>query len=311
MKKIWIISDGNAGHENQSKGYIQKKFETKEVDVEIIQVRLKIRGFLRPLFKFLTNLDVLNLSLIEKIYVELNLPKGKPQLIVSSAVTTAYLSIILAKKYHVDNIFLGYPNGFKWSLFTKIISHFPFVLPNHEYSNVLFNTIDPNVIIDKSIKYFGQHNKYPLFVIGGKSRSHRFTNDDWLKLAYFINSYAKENDTKVLISTSRRTGADVEKILLNNIESTLIFDAVWYNHEAKKILQEYYGMANEIFVTQDSMTMISEAIATLKRVILLVPNTVVFRKKKDDHYVQFINYNEDKNIIQKKIILSEVDYGRS
>ena len=52
-KRVWIISDGNPGHFNQSLAIADVLGDYAVVVTEMIEARLKLRGFLRPLLAVL------------------------------------------------------------------------------------------------------------------------------------------------------------------------------------------------------------------------------------------------------------------
>jgi mitochondrial fission protein ELM1 len=108
-------------------------------------------------------------------------------------------------------------------------------------------------------------------LIGGSSRTHRYAAEDWSALARGINELARRYGIRWLLSTSRRTGVEAERQLAREIDGGVIAEAVWYGREPKKSVGAFLAAADRIFVTQDSLTMMSEGLAMDKRVELLVP----------------------------------------
>ena len=94
-------------------------------------------------------------------------------------------------------------------------------------------------------------------LLGGSTRSHRFTRESVAELAEGLASL----DGPVAVTSSRRTGPEVVATLKDRLPEAWFWDGIGDN--------PYLGMlalARHIVVTEDSVSMISEAIATGKPV---------------------------------------------
>jgi uncharacterized protein len=102
-------------------------------------------------------------------------------------------------------------------------------------------------------------------LIGGASKSHRFTDDDARKLAAQLKDLAAQG-TSLMVTTSRRTGQTQSQIIRAALAGTNAF--VW-NGEGDN---PYFGLlahAEAILVTSESTNMALEAAATGKPVYVL------------------------------------------
>lgn len=102
-------------------------------------------------------------------------------------------------------------------------------------------------------------------LIGGNSRAHTMTADNARVLAQQLMHLAEMPHTGLMITASRRTGAENEKILRDALKGTGIFfwDGTGDN--------PYFGIlawADYIIVTEDSVSMTSEALSTGKPVYI-------------------------------------------
>lgn len=94
-------------------------------------------------------------------------------------------------------------------------------------------------------------------LLGGNSKHYTFKENDFIGIAkYLKQKTAGRENTKILISPSRRTptfGIDILKHELSNMNATI------WDETGRNPYFEYIGSADEILVTGDSISMISEA----------------------------------------------------
>jgi mitochondrial fission protein ELM1 len=96
-------------------------------------------------------------------------------------------------------------------------------------------------------------------LIGGNSRSHRLTSDMCLRLAKQL----KMLSGSLMITVSRRTGADNERILRKALQGENVF---FWDGQDENPYFAMLGLADIIMVTSDSASMLSEAATTGKPV---------------------------------------------
>lgn len=103
-------------------------------------------------------------------------------------------------------------------------------------------------------------------LIGGNSKAHRLTENAVRLLTAQLKSLAQENKAQLLITASRRTGAENADILRR--ELTPIAAEFW-DGTGKNPYFGYLATADYILVTEDSVSMTSEALATGKPVMVI------------------------------------------
>jgi mitochondrial fission protein ELM1 len=281
-RRVWLISDGNPGHYNQSAAITDLLAEHHDISVTWVESRLTLRGFLRPLLAWLLNVSrsALPDALVRRCYkLPGGLPDETPDLIVSSGGKTAFLNVSLARKTGAKNVFIGTPPRIHHAGFTQVLV----LEKDTDCGNcLLMETIPTRVTPVKSDaagrEYRRQHGladqRLWCMLIGGASRSHRFTADDWERLAQAMNALAARNGIKWLITTSRRTGLECETILARDLDPAYVADAAYWGSEPRKVVLPFLGAAEVAFSTQDSVTMITEAMASGKPAYAVYPQTV-------------------------------------
>ena len=135
-------------------------------------------------------------------------------------------------------------------------------------------------------------------LIGGDGGGYSFTPADWAQVGDVVAGLAETHAMRLVVSTSRRTGAQAEDILKARLEGPALADAVWYTKAPRPVVADYLGAADAIIITEDSITMLSEALSTGKPVLSLRP-----QPQGDDLKVRTIlNHIGDRARIQRVLL---------
>jgi len=289
MMNILIIDEGSPGHLSQSLGVVSV-LEEEGVDcsVEIIRFRYRLKGVFRPLMRFVMN------SLPARLYTRLLPMCGElderaiartPDVIISSGGKSIFASYVLKHRYQCKSIFVGIPDPYPDRWFDLIVSPVkkPFFVP-YVVTGMIPNSMTPEVIKRDGAEYWRDRDlpkrTWALF-IGGNSKSHHYTEEEWDALLIHMVTLSQRYGIKWLVTTSRRTPLSVEERLATMSRSDVIEELVLYNREPKKVLKPFLYAAERIFVTQDSLTMASEAYNSQKPVTLLTPMSLKIKKGSD------------------------------
>ncbi len=277
-RTIWVISEGSPGHVSQSTGLAAALAGKFPMEFRQFECRPKINGFVRHMIRLLAmrkNGHPLPDSLL---YGPIGLERPQPgepapDLIISSGGRSVFAARTLAVKFRVPFVFLGerkpYPPEWFHTVFT------PSSLETAE-NDIRMDVIPTKITPEQVQKAAAEWQDKPTgrlwsMLIGGKSRSHDFQNTDWQKLAEGMTALAKSESIRWLVTTSRRTGKEVEAKLRDLLPPEIIADSVWWCHQPEKKFPAYLGAAEAIWVTQDSVSMVTEAVATDKPVIVIQP----------------------------------------
>ena len=299
MKTVWIVSEGSPGHVSQSIGLACALDILVPLQTITITGRATLRGWLRPIIRWLMGPHgrPLNDFLLHRI-ADIKIPSNAPlpDLIVSSGGKSVFVGKTLAERYKVPYIFIGERKPYPADWFHTIISPNPKEACTNSIDVELIPTpITPNFISQKGTT---QKNCWCM-IIGGASRSRRFSKQDWISLAKGMNSLAQQHNIRWLLTTSRRTGKEVEALLKQIINQETIVDAIWWAEKPRRELYEFMAKAELLIVTQDSITMVTEAVSSGKPVIALQPQKIVVTS--DNFSVTYFDRLEKNNrIIQTR-----------
>lgn len=264
LKKTWIVVEENLlGTENQCLGVAN----ALGLDAEVKHFTLRSPWKqLSPFFRFWPEKSISN----SQTFFSEPLPD-----IVIAAGRKAVMAALAIKKLSNGTTFVIFLQDPKIpsSNFDIVIapSHDKVAGNNTIHTIVGLHNVTP-AKIDEHKKMFEkkyQHLPQPRIgvLIGGNSKTHNLTEDATLKLAQNLMSLA-EKGHGVMVTASRRTGKRNLEILKNilNISRVNLYTG------PKDGTNPYFGIlgwADILMVTEDSVSMVSEAISTGKPVYII------------------------------------------
>jgi mitochondrial fission protein ELM1 len=252
--KCWVVTEGLAGTENQCLGIA----EALGVSYEVRHVSLRPPWkALSPFLGFENRLTFT--PPLEPPFPDLVLAAGR-----KAIAAARYIRRASAGK--TFTVFVQDPR--------VAATNFDLVaVPEHDSlrgSNVVVTKAAPNRITNKKLQMAME--KFPAFenlkkpriavLVGGNSKAYTMTPEIMRNLAHKL----KTLDAGLMITTSRRTGAENEMILKNVLKDTGAW--IWDN-QGENPYFAMLGWADYILVTADSVSMLSEACTTGKPVYMI------------------------------------------
>lgn len=281
MKRVvWIISEGSPGHVSQSEGLVAALAERIDLEKHVIETRPKIGGFMRTLVRLWMGPNGRGLS--ERFLrkrLDCDFPTTQPDLIVTSGGKAVFAGRGLAVRFGVPLVFLGerkpYPSGWFHTVFTPS----PFETGANDVAIEMIPTgITPEKVTAAATAWSDRpEGDLWAMILGGASASHDYSDADWHLLAVKMNALAEANHIRWLLSTSRRTGARAEAVLRQHLDPQTIARAVWWAEKPEKLMAEFLGSAMWVCVTQDSVTMVTEAVASGRPVLVTMPSRITLK----------------------------------
>lgn len=201
----------------------------------------------------------------------------RPGLIVASGGQGLPFAINLSRKLKIPLIYCGDPAPYPPDWIDALLVPLPIATNQYQIVTEMLPTpMSPARISDCGQAFragLQAGQKLGCLLIGGASRSHRYHENDWEQLAAAINSMGQQG-WRWLISTSSRTPVDVEVLLQRRLNAEVIVKAVWWHQKQERILPDFLGAADFVFITQDSLSMLSEAVSAGKPLIALAPDLI-------------------------------------
>ena len=226
---ILILSDGKAGHENQSLGLAEAMGRRVAVELHVLRLDMEqgLLGRVADAFEKARKFP-------------------KPDYVISAGSGTHVAMWLLARKFDARSVVLMKP-FWPMALLDWCIA------PEHDFKSIsdVENLILSKGALNRVIPAEGDRSE-KIFLIGGPSKIHGF---DETKLIEQIRGIAKDGTWQV--ADSRRTPGDFLKRLENEIPNLTIFP-----HQDTKPgwLAGKLSTAAEVWVTEDSVSMVYEAL---------------------------------------------------
>lgn len=302
---ILCIRDDKPGHYNQSEGLLLSlKILFPDAQVEYCDVEIKSklsRKFLRFLLNHFSTFfkSKSNVKYISYFYKKYSIPITPPDMIISTGGNTSNINAWFAYVYDAKNILNGGLRGLNEEHFTLVTTVLDLGYKNQCILDVAPNTITTEQLENEANQFRNKHHldkstRYFTLLIGGDGAGYSYDNDFYEKLADSIVKLSNSHNIKWFISTSRRTPIEVENILKEKLQHVCNY-FVAYHESPEKILLPFLGLSTAVFVTEESASMISEAISARKPVYTLQPQ--VFDK--DKNYQALMNKFEDAHQIER------------
>ncbi len=302
---ILVIKDDKPGHYNQTEGlvlilkeiYPNSNIEYIDIEIKNKITRKILRFFLNRLPKLFK--DIKSFRYLKYFYKKFSIPEIKPDLIISTGGNTSNYNAWLALAYGSENLLNGALRGLKEELFTYVTTVIDLGHKNQIILDVAPNTITKEKLLEKSIEFSKLHNldinqKYYSLLIGGDGAGYKYNDKFYDDLIDFVEKVSKEKNIKWLITTSRRTPLEIENKLEEELKNYSTY-FVSYNRKEEKILLPFLGLSEAIFVTEESSSMISEAISSGKNVFTLGNEY----SNSDENYKKILNkFESNKQIIR-------------
>jgi len=313
-KNILILNDGKTGHLRQSEavaGILERCLKEKGMNVSLEMSSLDFKNKLSRVAFTISGcfsgkshcqgcLWCLRRFLRADSYK--NLVSFKPDFVISCGAQTAGVNYLLSCESRAKSIVVMRPSIFSVRKFDLVI------IPRHDHpptrKNVAItegalNLIDENYLKEQSKKLtaaighaLNVKSFYVGLLIGGDTKDFKLSKDSVKIIIDQIKCLAEKTDVGVLATTSRRTPLEVERLVKEefngyaNLSLLVIANEKNFPFTIGGIL----GLAQAVIVSPESISMISEAAASGRYVI-------VYKSKVSRRHLEFLNYLADKKYI--------------
>lgn len=273
--KVWLFTDGKIGHEKQSKAFVEilrKQYSISEeiIDVSGICFVQSIKWFLGFTPPIQTLLDT-------------------PDLIIGTGHRT-HFPMLAARRIYKGKIIVIMKPSMPLKFFDLCL------IPKHDRPKIEKNVLITNGPLSSIKSSKNQNEKAGLIMLGGPNKQFTWSNENILNQIYEIIEDKSNRELNWQLTTSRRTPPHFIELLRQarfpNL-SLFTFDETPTNWIEKALAQHA-----TVWVTQDSFSMIYEAIQSGAKVGLLeMPpkrNSLFYRssKFKDENLFSAVTFSQ-------------------
>ena len=265
MKKVLVLTDGKAGHENQSKAFAR----ALGCEFDLVEVHFNFGGLGKlqsyvcdhlPRFWAL-NQALLNAKTTDKTFANLlefcwNLPSKDYAAVLGTGSGTFYAAKILARRLGVKCGVVLYPRGYRLSTFDCILA--PAFDNPKPAKNVV--TIPANLVAAdeafyaKGVAAYRERTSVDpdvAVIIGGPNKCSTMTVD-WMKAQ--LDEIFRQPGKKA-VTTSRRTPPEVEAL----VDAYPWDYKLLYSKDHFNPIPAFVKLAKTLYVTAESTGMLSES----------------------------------------------------
>ncbi len=253
MNKVLILTDGKAGHENQSKAFARAL--GLEFDIVETHFRSKAHKALSYLFD---HLGLLTLSLFDSALVAAARPNAYVA-VLGTGSGTFYAVKAMARRLGVPCGVVLYPRGYRLATFDCILA--PAFDDPESAANVV--VIPANLVAndaafyEKGVAAFRERCEVTpevSVIIGGPNKCSTMTAE-WMKGELDRLFASEPKGTRFAVTTSRRTPAEIEAL----VDSYPWAYRLIYSRDHFNPIPAFVQLSKKLYVTAESTGMLSEA----------------------------------------------------
>ena len=263
--QVCVLSDGRPGHYNQSRGVLEALRRVRELDAEWVGVDLRV-GLVRELLRWRLNRDPppATVGLLRRLCRLGDLP-ASCDLIVSAGGRSSFANAWLAAAWRVPNLYVGSLRGLSPRRFSLVLT----LEPIAGAASNLVVPIPPSPVDERRVERSGavlrtrlaiEQQRCWILLLGGPGAGYGYARDDWLALGRLASALAARHGIRWLLVSSRRTPQAGCELVRGQLSAQAVAAACWYADGDRYDAEAWLGAAQRVFVTEDSMTMITEAI---------------------------------------------------
>ena len=264
MKKVLILTDGKAGHENQSKAFAR----ALGCEFDLLEVHFKSRIH-KALSYLLDWVGVRTMRLLSTTAGS-NQSGAEQLAVIGTGFGTFYAVKAMAKKLGVKCGVVLYPRGYKISTFDCVLA------PAFDRPKTAANVIEipanlvanDEAFYEKGVEAFWEKRGKDFrretgdaiaVIVGGPNKCSTMT-PEWMKaqLDAIFNSNTQtlqNSKTEFWVTTSRRTPPEVEQV----VDSYPWDYKLLYSKDHFNPIPAFVKLAKKLYVTAESTGMLSEA----------------------------------------------------
>lgn len=209
--------------------------------------------------------------------------------VISAGGDTLAANVAAARLLGAANIFCGTLRHYRPEAFALVVSSYArhAGLPRHLVA-LKPNGIDPDTLQlppDPAGFGAGRSPRIAGLLIGGPSGLFKWRDDEWQRLLAFLGASHQALGVEWVVSTSRRTPDTVADLLqaLASRHPGPIARLIDFRHAGPGTLPELFGSVEVILATEDSSTMLSEAVCARLPVVGVAPQRHAFKDEEAEY----------------------------
>jgi mitochondrial fission protein ELM1 len=283
--KVIFLADTRPGHYHLAQGVIAALGRLRPVEVTRIEVKRKWIVPTRWLRRRIHAKTFFPPRMLRMAYRIDAYALPKADLVVSAGGETHMPNICVSRFLGIPSIFCGsLLRGLEPENFTLIVSSYDRDTGSDRHIVVLKpSALDPDSLGRPAVVPRYGHELHPKvagLLIGGNAGPFRYRRKEWDRLLDFTAAVSKAWGTRWLISTSRRTPDYIAGKIAELAKDDSVVDRfIDFRIAGPGTLPEIFTKAEVVVCTEDSSTMISEAVSARLPVVGVAPRAHRFSEE--------------------------------
>jgi mitochondrial fission protein ELM1 len=214
---------------------------------------------------------------------------SKVDLVISAGGDTLAANVAAARLYNAANIFCGTLRHLAPHHFSLVISSYArhASLPRHLVA-LKPSGLDPDSlrrVIDGHLRVPGAPPRVAGLLVGGPSGLFRWGDDEWQRLAAFPGESHRAHGVRWIVSTSRRTPDAVADLFADIARRPdgPIAELIDFRVAGPGTLPRLFAGVDAVLATEDSSTMLSEAVCARLPVVGVAPTEHDFKEEEREY----------------------------
>lgn len=204
-------------------------------------------------------------------------------LVISAGGQTLAANVAAARLLGAANIFCGSLRRIRPEAFSLVVSSYARHASEPRHLVALKpNGIDPDKLVGAAARARRERGTAPKLaglLVGGDSGFFHYRPDEWQRLVEFLESSHREQGTRWVVATSRRSPdqvGDALQAVARRLESP-VAELIDFRVSGPGGLPRLFGAVEAVLATEDSSTMISEAVCARLPVVGVAPADHAFK----------------------------------
>jgi mitochondrial fission protein ELM1 len=283
---VLLLADDKPGHYHLSEGIIAALARRRPLEVTRVEIR-RHRVFPNRLLAEAYSSGVMPAPAVLRLGFGIRSDAmAAADLVVSAGGDTIVANAALAKALGASNIFCGTLRRLPSVHFSLIVSSYQSQATRPRHLVTLKpNAMDPDAGAPRRSEPI-RRNGWPLLaglLVGGNSGLFHYRDDEWRRLRDFMTETHAAGGTRWIVSTSRRTNSSVADAFRAMADAPAIEEVIDYRTAGPGSLAGLLRRADVVVATEDSSTMISEAVSQRLAVVGVSPADHSFKKDEAEY----------------------------
>ncbi len=290
---VLILSDGKAGHLNQSLGLVRR---LPHVRYRVVDIKFR-STFYRGLAWVAGVCGMGKVNFVRKTLTKESfdaIMESAPRVVLSTGISVAPVNLMLGRIFRARTAVSMKPGPIRLSRYDLAI------VPMHDEPPKMPNVVEtlgaPNLIDEELLKQEAAKLRRLMnlkkqirigVLLGGETRDYYISRETGIVMIGQLKRLCQELDAEVLISTSRRTPRGIEKMIAGAFDGDpacplMALASANSDNPVPGIL----GLSDIIVVTEESTSMVSEAASSGKTVVVMRIDRHYKKRLKQERTIQ-------------------------